>query len=503
MRCAKAINLVLALGALAAVCTSCVDNAGREISTVDAGVPDGSVTPLPTPPSAALAVATRTRVPFPAQDQAAQLAKRYPAYGVALSYMSAVYEGPKSDARVLGYMRRGSEFRAGEEISRQGCARGWFEVPGEGYVCNGNGFVLDSQPRSNSAAPVLATLAEALPYRYAKVVSSRVPQYTRLPSAAEERAVTEALSKAVGSAGSDAGTPAAPTLPSELAPLLRVAMEPGFYVSVEAEERDPADAKRVFVRTVRGGYVRADKLIPAKLPEPMGVTLGQRLKLPLAFVYRGGAPKLTRDPVSGEAKKLGGDLPLHSAHPLTGEVIERSGRRYYVTTDGLLLRDTAVRVVKATSRPALSKANEPWIRVDLTQQTLTAYEGDTPVFATLVSSGVTDHATPPGLFRLHAKHTTATMADNLAVDGPYSIEDVPWTMYFNGSFALHAAFWHERFGHPRSHGCINLTPRDARWLFFWTQPALPSAWHGVLPNVGQGTLVLIDPGDAPTAGEQT
>jgi lipoprotein-anchoring transpeptidase ErfK/SrfK len=132
--------------------------------------------------------------------------------------------------------------------------------------------------------------------------------------------------------------------------------------------------------------------------------------------------------------------------------------------------------------------------VDLDRQTLTAYEGDTPVFATLVSSGVPDHATPLGLYRLHAKHVATTMADDLAADGPYSIEDVPWTMYFLGSYALHAAFWHDRFGLQRSHGCVNLSPRDARWLFFWTLPELPSAWHGVLAGVGQGTSVSIDTG---------
>jgi lipoprotein-anchoring transpeptidase ErfK/SrfK len=146
-------------------------------------------------------------------------------------------------------------------------------------------------------------------------------------------------------------------------------------------------------------------------------------------------------------------------------------------------------------RPKLVARKERWIRVDLDRQTLTAYEGDTPVFATLVSSGVAEHATPTGLFRVHAKHVATTM-DDFAADGAYSIEDVPWTMYFMGSYALHAAFWHERFGNPRSHGCVNLSPRDARWLFFWSLPELPSGWHGVLAAVGKGTSVLVDTGVA-------
>jgi hypothetical protein len=75
----------------------------------------------------------------------------------------------------------------------------------------------------------------------------------------------------------------------------------------------------------------------------------------------------------------------------------------------------------------------------------------------------------------------------------YSIEDVPWTMYFQGSYALHAAFWHDRFGSSRSHGCVNLSPADARWLFEWSTPTLPSGWHGVVATRSQsGTYVLVE-----------
>ena len=62
--------------------------------------------------------------------------------------------------------------------------------------------------------------------------------------------------------------------------------------------------------------------------------------------------------------------------------------------------------------------------------------------------------------------------------------------YFQGGYALHAAFWHEDFGRPRSHGCINLSPRDAAWIFEWTEPHLPTEWHGMEAH-GEGTLVYI------------
>ena len=61
-------------------------------------------------------------------------------------------------------------------------------------------------------------------------------------------------------------------------------------------------------------------------------------------------------------------------------------------------------------------------------------------------------------------------------DGPYSVQEVPWTMYFHGAYALHGAYWHDVFGRPRSHGCVNIPPADARWLFHWAKPALPEGW---------------------------
>ena len=80
----------------------------------------------------------------------------------------------------------------------------------------------------------------------------------------------------------------------------------------------------------------------------------------------------------------------------------------------------------------------------------------------------------------------------VASDGPYSIEDVPWIMYFNGSIALHGAFWHSNFGHVQSHGCVNLAPTDARVLFGWTEPQLPTGWHGVEATADKpGTRVVV------------
>ena len=130
--------------------------------------------------------------------------------------------------------------------------------------------------------------------------------------------------------------------------------------------------------------------------------------------------------------------------------------------------------------------NEKWVDVNLSAQSLVAYEGDKPVYATIISSGrhndedkTKDHRTVQGEFRIREKHIAATMEDDGASDGPYSIQDVPWIMYFEASYALHGAFWHSKFGHEKSHGCVNMTPHDAKHVFGWAGPNLPAGWHGV------------------------
>ncbi|KYF53088.1 hypothetical protein BE08_00505 [Sorangium cellulosum] len=68
---------------------------------------------------------------------------------------------------------------------------------------------------------------------------------------------------------------------------------------------------------------------------------------------------------------------------------------------------------------------------------------------------------------------------------------MPYTQYFHEGYALHGAYWHDEFGKARSHGCINLAPADAAWLFEWTEPAVPPEWHGALNIEGGGTLVYV------------
>jgi lipoprotein-anchoring transpeptidase ErfK/SrfK len=132
------------------------------------------------------------------------------------------------------------------------------------------------------------------------------------------------------------------------------------------------------------------------------------------------------------------------------------------------------------------------VDVDLHEQVLVAYEGAHPAYATLVSSGAAAHPTPEGLFRIWIKFAEVDMKGQEPTGRGYKVATVPWVMFFQGDFALHSAYWHDRFGSPASHGCVNLSPRDARFLYGWTRPDVPDGWSMAYASATQaGTLVRI------------
>jgi lipoprotein-anchoring transpeptidase ErfK/SrfK len=126
----------------------------------------------------------------------------------------------------------------------------------------------------------------------------------------------------------------------------------------------------------------------------------------------------------------------------------------------------------ATVLPATTPLQGKRIAIDLSRQTLTAYEGDRPVFDTLISAGLPHTPTPVGTFAIYSKVRSQTMS------GPdYSVANVEYVSYFHGPYAIHGAYWHNNFGRPISHGCVNLTNADARWLFAWAPIGTPVHIH--------------------------
>jgi lipoprotein-anchoring transpeptidase ErfK/SrfK len=144
------------------------------------------------------------------------------------------------------------------------------------------------------------------------------------------------------------------------------------------------------------------------------------------------------------------------------------------------------------ARPDGVAAGERWIDVDLDQQWLVAYEGDTPVFVTLVSTGrPPDWSTPTGIYRITFKEAVARMQDPGGLAEEWNVADVPWSMHFRRNFALHGTYWHDGFGRVRSHGCVNLSTQDAKRLYAWSTPNPPLGWTEIESERDRGTPVRI------------
>ena len=241
-----------------------------------------------------------------------------------------------------------------------------------------------------------------------------------------------------------------------------------------------------FVRNRRGLWIEEEAVRRARGSSFAGVALEGGAPLDLAWVLRAGARVHER---------RGGRVVRRASRREIVHVAEVA-RGWVRLASGGFMRDADLARATRAPRPEGASASERWLDVNVEEQVLVAYEGDRAVFATLVSTGRASraHATPLGAFRIWVKLAYSDM-DNLQrqdVERNYAIESVPWVQYFEGSNGLHAAFWHDDFGRRRSHGCVNLSPRDARFIFDFTGPALPPGWEAILPTPNErATLVQV------------
>jgi hypothetical protein len=143
------------------------------------------------------------------------------------------------------------------------------------------------------------------------------------------------------------------------------------------------------------------------------------------------------------------------------------------------IKEQAVNEVRKIDRPNGTGTHRQWFDVDLGEQIVVAYQGDQPVYATLTASGHEPNHTPRGNYPIWGKGTSVTMKSQEYDDIPYYVNRVPWVMFFQAHNALHGAYWHDQFGHTKSHGCVNLAPKDARYIFDWLEPQLPYGWTSV------------------------
>ena len=127
------------------------------------------------------------------------------------------------------------------------------------------------------------------------------------------------------------------------------------------------------------------------------------------------------------------------------------------------------RVMPVKYEPARYRGK--WVNVNISQQVVTAYEDGTPVKVTLASTGTVKNPTEPGVWKIYYRLPKQDMdGGSLAAGDYYNLKDVPWVQYFHMSGeALHGTYWHDNFGRPMSHGCVNLSIPMAEWFYNWAK----------------------------------
>jgi len=500
-----------------------------------------------------------------------------------------VHESASAASRKLGYLRLGATIAHGPTpAGTDGCPGGWYSIYPRGFVCVGEEASLDPGAPLVRAASTRPDLSRPMPYHYG-FVRAVAPQYLKVPSKDEQAASEFALEKhlawwsAEGAAASgvvpgandvalDASGVAidgAP-LPAGIKPSTQLSQGELFG---GASDHDPVPfwlvggrqvpnvsgfkvpAYAVFADRVRrhtglaflGSFPTGDesfdrrfavttdlRLVPVTKVKPDGASAfhGLAVKsvddLPFAWVRASDAHVYRFD--GDKPEKTDQTLARRTTHKLSGKTRKVGEVTYRETADGRWLKGTEAGAALVPSEwPKAAGDGEKWIDISIENQVLVAWQGKTPVYATLVSTGqdgmgdpMTTKSTLRGTFRVRDKHVTTTMDSNgrsaegggpapgaaAAAEseredgygktvrrgqGAFELRDVPWVQYFAAGFALHTAYWHDVFGLARSHGCVNLSPIDGHWLFGWSDPPVPAGWHGVEagPDTAPGTTVVV------------
>ncbi len=364
---------------------------------------------------------------------------------------AVLYVAPRAGADRRGTVSEGTRLPFVRRLAGNGCSTGfWFQVDDQSFICAHDVRPSADPPRGETQPPMRGHAL--LPNTYAFVAFDGTRAYAR-PADYDADQYVEAYGEGFGLV------------------LLRRAHYDGL----------------TFFQTRRGLWVERGNLRFASGSSFRGVTLGPDDPLDIAFVRRNRARIYSR-PRGRVVRRAGQRDVVH--------VAEEVGRAFVRLTDDTFMRKADLHRAVAVPRPEEVGPNEHWIDVDVEEQVMIAYEGDRAVFVTLVSTGRRrrTHRTPLGEHRIWVKLATSDMDDleRTDVERNYSIEAVPWVQYFEGSNGFHTAFWHDDFGRRRSHGCVNLSPADARWLFGFTEPALPDGWYAILPtDQDPGTLVRV------------
>ena len=358
---------------------------------------------------------------------------------------------PDVESARRGTLARGVRLAAHEATQGRGCRTAWIRIDVEAWVC-GDGATLTADAPSAVRQPVVRD-GEVVPFQYAFATHAGVRTYRRMEDVAEENWAEE--------------------------------LERGMSVAVVGTARIEGSS---FVHTASGRWVSMRDLSFARPSERVGIFYEPGEAVTAVGFFRAN----TRAWPTLEMARRDSGPPSAAVSFARREVVhvreERALRGIrFARLDAGWVRTALLMRPNPGVAPAGLGAHERWVDVDRAQQTLVALEGGSPVFATLVSTGRAEHPTQPGEHRVWSKLATTDMSNAgdteiMTATALYTAARVPWVMFFNEDQGLHGVFWHDLFGRPRSHGCVNMAPRDAAWLFQWSPPTLPPGWTAVLPT---------------------
>ena len=430
----------------------------------------------------------------------------------------------------LGYVRTGYQvpLRSRERIKGEGCPAGYYQVEPRGYVCADR--TVTESPREGFLAAALATRPSDGPFPFSYGLSNGTPMYNRIPVAREQ----ERYERWLGKPGKFDKLPKTLRSHEELAedrvmeapdPVPTFLLEGGSPKEAPydlVEQTIPLGAMlsytkvfesqgRPFLLSTDHTIVPADRVRPFRPSSFKGTELAPgAIELPIAWMRVSAKKKFFQR--NDTFEEAGDTWPVRTFVGLTGREVNVGKTSYLETREEkagapLFIRKEDATVVSAeTKRASGVKEGQKWFMIRLSAGTLVAYEDLLPTYATLVSPGkggvpskgndnVEHSTTPLGAYSITFKDRFATMSPETGKNRSFWIQDVPHTMYFDPPFAMHAAFWHERFGEFVSAGCINLSPLDAERLFDWADPVLPADWQGVTgagaSENGATTIVVV------------
>ncbi len=222
-----------------------------------------------------------------------------------------------------------------------------------------------------------------------------------------------------------------------------------------------------------GEWVHADDLTLAEISQFTGIEINSQPERPFGWIVLEVVPS---DEPDGEPNENYAKLGRYAFFQVFEARVGEDDWIWYDIGGGRWIKQTHVSLVEVNEPPEGVSAGAFWVEIDLYEQTAAAYEGSRMVYASLISSGLNRWPTHEGLFQVWDRHRATKMSGAEGKVDYYFIEDVPHTMFFDQDIALHGAYWHDRFGYKHSHGCVNMPPLAAEWVYNWSAGAPEDLW---------------------------